>query len=56
MIDNEATTIWERWDGFVKDGQFHLTVTVPANTTAEILFPGGGETITVGSGVHKFVQ
>ncbi|HBB92364.1 MAG TPA: alpha-L-rhamnosidase, partial [Bacteroidales bacterium] len=130
MVDNGATTIWERWDGFVKgrgfqdpgmnslnhwalgsvgewmwryiiginpdeeqpgwkhftiapmpggrvtwargdyesihgtisssweikDGQFHLTVTVPANTTAEIQFPGGGETITVGSGVHKFVQ
>ena len=37
----------------LEDGTFALKATVPVNTTCEIILPGG-ETHTVGSGVHTF--
>jgi hypothetical protein len=40
----------------VKDGKFTLDVTVPPNTTAKVVLPGGAESDakTVGSGSHHF--
>jgi alpha-L-rhamnosidase len=36
------------------NGDFELTVEVPANVTATVILPGSGETIEVGSGSHDF--
>lgn len=43
--------IYIRWD--ISGDEFTLSVTVPVNTTADVIMPGGEKT-TVGSGNYKF--
>ena len=38
----------------VDDGGFHLKVKVPPNTKADVTLPGGGKSVTVGSGVYEY--
>lgn len=37
-----------------KNGQFKLTVEIPVNTTAEIIFPDNNGSVEVGSGIHSY--
>ncbi|MEF2277336.1 glycoside hydrolase family 78 protein [Deinococcus sp. YIM 134068] len=45
---------WAESGWRIEDEQFTLEVTVPANTTARVSLPGGGETHEVGSGPHRW--
>lgn len=48
---SQAGTIASDWR--VANGTFHLDLTVPANTTAEVVLPGRPAR-TVGSGTYRF--
>ncbi len=39
MIENNATTIWELWNGDTDDSTFKWDVTIPGNTMATIYIP-----------------
>jgi alpha-L-rhamnosidase len=40
----------------IENAVFHLQVTVPPNTTAEIILPGNPSAIVVGSSVHEYSE
>ena len=43
-----------RWEK--KDGELHIAVTVPCNTTATLILPYSGKEIPLGSGSYEFTD